>query len=153
MEWTQNLIPIYLTDKKKNNLFRLFVEGPFATLRNPLTKKLISTEWNNRKSIKLTPDFYKGVFSLADELVNSINIFLKYFDPNLKITFKSRKTWTTGEIYVEVFIKEKKIKNYNDYFNEAKLVALSISIYPVKSGLETKILLSYKFWEYLFFLQ
>lgn len=126
----KNLLPIYLySNKEKNNLFRLFVEGPFSTLRNPKTKKLISTEWNNRKKTKLAIDFYKGIAELSFELVDSINHILSYFDKNLRINFKFRKTWTTGELYIEVFINNKKLNNYGDYFNEAKLVALAISIY------------------------
>jgi energy-coupling factor transporter ATP-binding protein EcfA2 len=126
----KNLIPIYLySNKEKNNLFRLFVEGPFSTLRNPRSNKLISTEWNNRGKIKLTADFYKGISELSDKLVGSMNEILNYFDPTLKIAFKSRKTWTTGELYLEVFINGKKLTNYGNFFNEAKLVALSISIY------------------------
>lgn len=125
----KNLVPIYLTNKTKNNLFRLFVEGPFSTLRNPITKKLISTQWNNRKSEDLNQDFYKGVFQLAKNLEEKTNSILKYFDPSLTISFKTRKTWTTGEIYAEVSILDHTLTNYNDYFNEAKLVALSISIY------------------------
>lgn len=126
----KNLLPIYLySNKEKNNLFRLFVEGPFATLRNPKTNKLISTEWNNRKKDKLTADFYRGIFEISNQLINSINDILKYFDPSLSIGFKSSKTWTTGVLYLEVFINGEKLKNYGDFFNEAKLVALSISIY------------------------
>jgi len=125
----KNLLPIYLYSDKKNNLFRLFIEGPFSSLRNPLTHKLISTEWNDRKRIKPLPNFYKGIFLLAESLEDQTNIILKYFDPTLTIKFKSRKTWTTGELYIEVFVNDVKLKNYGDYFNEAKLVALSISIY------------------------
>lgn len=126
----KNLLPIYLySNKEKNNLFRLFIEGPYSTLRNPRTNKLISTEWNNRKTNKPTTDFYKGVFEISNQLVNSINRILEYFDPSLNIAFKSRKTWTTGVLYLEVFINGEKLKNYGDFFNEAKLVALSISIY------------------------
>ena len=125
----KNLLPIYLYSDKKNNLFRLFVEGPFSTLRNPLTNKLISTEWNDRKKTKLSTDFFKGIFSLAESLEDKINVILKYFDPNLEIKFKSKKTWTTGVLYIEVFIQKTKLNNYGDYFNEAKLVALAISIY------------------------
>lgn len=126
----KNLLPIYLySSKEKNNLFRLFVEGPFSTLRNPKTNKLISTEWNNRRNEKLTADFYRGVFEISNQLINSINDILKYFDPTLSIAFKSSKTWTTGVLYLEVFINGKKLRNYGDFFNEAKLVALAISIY------------------------
>lgn len=126
----KNLIPIYLySNKEKNNLFRLFIEGPFSTLRNPRTNKLISTEWNSRKSTKLTTDFYKGISELSDDLVESINEILSYFDSTLNIDFKSRKTWTTGELYIEVYVNDKKLTNYGEFFNEAKLVALSISIY------------------------
>ncbi len=126
----KNLIPIYLySDKDKHNLFRLLVEGPLAKLKNPKTNKLIETEWNNRKKEKLTTKFYQGVFDLAKSLESKINTILKYFDSHLMIRFLARKTWTTGELYLEVFINGIKLVNYGEYFNEAKLVALTISIF------------------------
>ena len=126
----KNLIPIYLySDKEKHNLFRLLVEGPYSKLKNPLTNKIIENEWLERKKIKLTSDFYQGIFKLSEILEENINKILKYFDSDLKIKFKSRKTWTTGEIYLEVFVRNETIKNYGEYFNEAKLVALTISLF------------------------
>lgn len=126
----KNLLPIYLyANRERNNLFRLFVEGPFSKLRNPKTNKLISTEWFSRTKTKLSTEFFQGVFELATNLEEKINSILKYFDPNIEIAFKSKKTWTTGVLYLEAKVNGAKLINYGDYFNEAKLVALSISIY------------------------
>jgi hypothetical protein len=47
----------------------------------------------------------------------------------LTINFKYGKTWTTGELYIEVKIDEYIVRNYVEYFNEARLVALAISLY------------------------
>jgi len=126
----KNLLPIYLySNRNNNNLFRLFVEGPFAKLRNPITTKNIENEWSSDKKDSLSPEFHKGVFQIAKNLENTVNLILNYFDPNINIKFTTRKIWTTGALYLEVRVNGKKLVNYGDYFNEAKLVALSISIY------------------------
>ncbi|WP_413533713.1 AAA family ATPase [Empedobacter brevis] len=126
----KNLIPLYLySDKEKHNLFRLLVEGPFSKLKNPLTNKIIENEWLDRKKNKLTSDFYQGIFKISELLEDDTNKILKYFDSDLSIKFLSRKTWTTGEIYLDVYVQNKAVKNYGEYFNEAKLVALTISLF------------------------
>lgn len=126
----KNLLPIYLnSNREKYNLFRIFVEGPFSKLRNPKTNLQISTEWSADKKVNLSTEFYQGISQLATSLEEKINIILKYFIPNVEISFKSRKTWTTGELYLNVKVDDHELINYGDYFNEAKLVALSISIY------------------------
>lgn len=127
----KNLLPIYLYgEKNRNNLFRFFVEGPFANLRNPKTKKQISTEWVSDKKIKLPRAFYEGVFQIAEELKDEVNMLLAYFDSNMQVNFKTSKTWTTGELYLEVILNgDYTVNNYGEYLNEARLVGLAISIY------------------------
>ena len=126
----KNLLPIYLYDEKnRNNLFSFFVEGPFANLKNPKTKKQISSEWINSKKIKLARPFYEGIFQLAEELKDEINEILGYFDISMKVNFKTSTTRPTGEVYLEVILNENyTLNNYGEYLNEARLVALAISI-------------------------
>jgi len=127
----KNLLPIYLYQgKDRNNLFRFFVEGPFANLRNPKTKKLISTEWVSDKKPKLPRPFYEGVIQIAEELKDEVNSLLAYFDNTMQVNFKTTKTWTTNELYLEVILNNNyAINNYGEYLNEARLVALAISLY------------------------
>lgn len=141
----KNLLPIYLySNRKSKNLFRLFVEGPFAKLRNPITGRNVENEWDSDKKDSLTPEFHQGVFQLAKALEETVNLILKYFDPSIIVKFTTRKVWTTGALFLEVRVNGRKLLNYGDYFNEAKLVALSISIYLAvilkqkeQNGLET----------------
>jgi AAA15 family ATPase/GTPase len=128
----KNLLPIYLysESKKKNNLFRLFVEGPFSKIRNPLTGKLIGNEWHNSKKNKLPQEFHKGVFEIANRITPTVNDILSYFDDSMRIKFKHSRTWTTNELYIEVHSDDGfVIIDYGDYLNEARLVAISISIF------------------------
>lgn len=127
----KNLLPIYLYNyNRKNNLFRFFVEGPLAKLRNPITNKLVISEWEGSKKNKLPREFYDGVSILTQELQEDINKMLKYFYKGLSINLKTSKTWTTGKVYLEVVLPDGYIvENYGQYFNEARLVALAISIY------------------------
>lgn len=127
----KNLLPIYLYEEKnRNNLFRFFVEGPFAELKNPKTHRLVSTDWNVPNKKNIPKQFYEGVFKIAEELTDEVNNILQYFDKAMKIKFKTSKTWTTGELYMEVKLNNNYIvNNYGEYFNEARLVALAISFY------------------------
>lgn len=127
----KNLLPIYLYNyNRRNNLFRFFVEGPLAKLRNPKTNKLILNEWESSKKNALPNSFYKGVAELSKSLENDINEFLGYFDNSFSIKLKPSKTWTTGVLYLDVILKDGYVvDNYGLFLNEARLVALAISIY------------------------
>ncbi len=127
----KNLLPIYLYDyNRRNNLFRFFVEGPLAKLRNPKTNKLVINEWESNKKNALPSSFYKGVGELSKSLEKDINEFLVYFDNSFSIKLKPSKTWTTGVLYLDVILKDGfVVKNYGLFLNEARLVALAISIY------------------------
>lgn len=127
----KNLLPIYLYNyNRRNNLFRFFVEGPLAKLKNPKTNKLILNEWESNKKNALPSSFYKGVGELSKILEKDINEFLSYFDDSFSIKLKPSKTWTTGVLYLDVVFKDGYIvDNYGAFLNEARLVALAISIY------------------------
>ena len=127
----KNLLPIYLYNyNRKNNLFRFFVEGPLAKLRNPQTGKLILNEWESNKKNALPNNFYKGVGELSKSLENDINEFLNYFDDSFSIELKPSKTWTTGVLHLNIIFKDGYVvDNYGLFLNEARLVALAISIY------------------------
>ena len=120
--------PIYNSNKEKINLFRFFVEDPFAQLINPKTDKKIITEWDSHKK-NLPTDFFEGIFEIAKTIESKVNEIFNTFDDKLEISFKREEL--KAFLYLEVKNKtnEKIISNYSEFFNEAKLVALSISIY------------------------
>jgi len=128
----KQLMPIYFTKKSRSgkiNLYDFFARTALSDIRNPFTGKLIKTDAS--KKVKDLPDnFQKGVYSIVKELTDEVNTFLTYFDKDLKIEFTARRTFLTYEIYIEIILSNGyRTSEYSDYLNEARLVAIALSIH------------------------
>lgn len=150
----RNLLRTYLIDTQKLNLFKLLVEQVFVRTKNPETKRLLGLEWDeiNQKRQKLPSkradygtrrkfddelrQFSKGLKNVLDQTQAHVNRLVQRFDPLMRIAFQSKPVKLTDKnvfsgnnIGLEVHYGDTLIEQHHEFFNEARLSALAISIY------------------------
>lgn len=150
----RNLLRTYLIDTQKLNLFKLFVEQIFARTKNPETKRFFGLEWEemNQKRQKLPNKrgdfgarkkvddelrlFSKGLKSVLDQTEQHVNRMVQRFDPLMRVAFQSKtvkltdnKGFSGNNIGLEVQYGADIIEQHYEFFNEARLSALAISLY------------------------
>jgi hypothetical protein len=150
----RNLLRTYLIDTLRLNLFKLLVEQVFARTKNPETKRLLGLEWEemNQKRQKLPSkradygarrkfddelrQFSKGLKSVLDQTEANVNRLVQRFDPLMRVVFQSKpvkltekNVYSGNSIGLEVYYGDALIEQHHEFFNEARLSALAISIY------------------------
>lgn len=150
----RNLLRTYLIDTQRLNLFKLFVEQVFARTRNPETKRFFGIEWEEmgqkrqklplkrndygtrRKFDEELRQFSKGLKSVLDQTEAHVNRLIKRFDPLMRVVFQTKpvkltekNVYSGNSIGLEVYYGDTLIEQHHEFFNEARLSALAISIY------------------------
>jgi hypothetical protein len=150
----RNLMRTYLIDTLKLNLFKLLVESVLQRTKNPETNKFFGLEWEElqgkRKKLpagkgdygqkrdleaELTR-FSKGLRTTLDKIEPDVNRLMQRFDPLMDVKFQFQKVRLTENrgfggnvIGLEVEYNGRPIQNHHEFFNEARLSALGISIF------------------------
>jgi energy-coupling factor transporter ATP-binding protein EcfA2 len=139
------LLKTYMLDTQELNLFWILVYGIFYNKRNPETNRLLGLEFDELKRgrrnrtqeySKKLKDWSIGFTQIIAEINPLINELLQYFDKELSVELSFKhlyltKTENLGHqtVKINVHYKDKLIRNHHDFFNEARLTALGISIF------------------------
>lgn len=148
----RNLLKTYLIERKTLNLFFLFVEKVFERIKNPETKRLFGLEWEDlykRYSTRLKftekekdmfikdlESFSRGLKIVLDKIEPDVNRLLKRFDPLMTVRITFSKVYLTEKgnfggqnVSLKVKYDKHSIDQHHDFFNEARLSALGLSVY------------------------
>ncbi len=123
MDYKSLLKVSYSTQQEeKKNLYKFFenILSEYPIGQNKILKNLKEEEDEN----------YFSVFEkiLKDELFDEINIFLEQFEQHFKLT-KISFNFGFHKVNLEIEYFDKKLEDYQNFLNEARLSALAMSIY------------------------
>ncbi|MCD4817434.1 MAG: ATP-binding protein [Candidatus Cloacimonetes bacterium] len=148
----KSLLKTHYLNTKKVNIFELLIEDLLTEFINPRTENTIISDWeelkrkgNDKRTLEykaikqkdgLLSKFNDGVRELLNEIEIKTNEIIKYFYYDLTIklhynnvTIGKEKGFANKTIYLQVDFFKKNIPEHHNFLNEARLTAISISIY------------------------